>query len=267
MSLIGNHTMAELSKFTINSIEINEKIQGEGQSLLMLHGWGANIKLLQPLADKLVPFGYKIYMLDLPGFGNSVDPPEPYTIFDYANFCIQYLDHHKLDKVYLFGHSFGGRLGLILGSDYANRIQKMALSDSAGIKTEAPFHAKLKLKTYQSIRDGLYSVGAKSLADNLRESYNKRYGSTDFQQVSGVMRQTFINVVNQDLLDHAKRVKVSTILIWGDKDEDTPLSDGKKLEEAIPDSALIIHEGAGHYAYLDFPDKTARIMDALFKHD
>ena len=198
--------MAESNKITVNGIETNQLIQGEGQPLLMLHGWGANMKLLQPLADKLVPFGYKIYMLDLPGFGDSADPPEPYTVFDYANFCIQYLDHHKLDKVYLFGHSFGGRLGLILGSEYANRIQKMALSDSAGIKTEAPLPARLKLKTYQSIRKGLYSVGAKSLADNLREYYNKRYGSTDFQQVSGVMRQTFINVVNQGLLDYAKRV-------------------------------------------------------------
>ncbi len=251
---------------SIANITINHQIIGEGKPLLMLHGWGSNIKLIQPLADKLVPLGYKIYMLDLPGFGESADPPEPYTIFDYANFCIQYMDHHKLDKVYLFGHSFGGRLGLILGSDYADRIYKMALSDSAGVKTEAPLHAKVKLKTYQSVRDGLYSIGAKSLADTLRESYNKRYGSTDFQQVSGVMRQTFINVVNQDLLDHAKRVTVPTILIWGDKDEDTPLAHGKQLEQAIPDAALIIHEGAGHYAYLDFPDQTARIMDALFKH-
>lgn len=251
---------------SIANIQINQKIIGEGKPLLMLHGWGSNINLLQPLADKLVPLGYKIYMLDLPGFGDSADPPEPYTVFDYANFCIQYMDYHKLKTVDLFGHSFGGRLGLILGSENADRIHKMVLSDSAGIKTEAPLHAKLKLKTYQSIRDGLYSIGAKSLADNLRESYNKRYGSTDFQQVSGVMRQTFINVVNQDLLDYAKRVKVSTILIWGDKDDDTPLAHGKQLEQAIPDAALIVHEGAGHYAYLDFPDKTARIMDALFKN-
>lgn len=233
----------------------------------MLHGWGANIQLLQPLADKLIPMGYQIYMLDMPGFGDSEDPPKPYTVLDYAKFCIQYLDHHSLDKVYLFGHSFGGRLGLILGSDYADRIKKMTLSDSAGIKTEVPLHQRLRLSAYKSIRDGLYGIGAKSLADSLRETYNKRYGSTDFQQVSGVMRQTFINVVNQDLLDYAKRVSVPTILVWGDQDHDTPLWQGKKLEEAIPDAALIVHEGAGHYAYLDFPDKTARIMDALFKHD
>lgn len=259
--------MADATKVVVNGIGIHEKIQGDGQPILMLHGWGANIQLLQTLSDRLEHLGYKIYMLDLPGFGESNDPAEPFTIFDYAKLCIQYLDYHHLDQVYLFGHSFGGRLGLILGSEYAGRIKKMVLSDSAGIKTQAPLYERFKLKTYQNIRDGLYSIGAKSIADSLRETYNKRYGSTDFQQVTGVMRQTFVNVVNQDLLDHAKRVRVPTILIWGDKDQDTPLWQGKKLEEAIPDAALIIHEGAGHYAYLEYPDKTARIMDALFKHD
>lgn len=259
--------MADSNRVVIDGIGINQKIQGEGAPIVLLHGWGANIELLQPLADRLNHLGYKTYMIDLPGFGESADPPEPYTIFDYANFCIQYLDYHNLDQVYLFGHSFGGRLGLILGSDYADRIKGMTLSDSAGIKTKSPVHQQLRLKAYQFVRDGLYSVGAKSIADSLRETYNKRYGSTDFQQVSGVMRQTFVNVVNQDLLDYARRVSVPTILVWGDKDQDTPLWQGKKLEESIPDAALIIHKGAGHYAYLDFPDKTARIMDALFQHD
>lgn len=255
-----------MPNITIDGIQINESIQGDGEPILMLHGWGANIKLLQPLADRLVNMSYQIFMFDLPGFGESDDPQSPFTIFDYAKFCIKYLDYHQLDQVNLFGHSFGGRLGLILGSDYAHRIKKMTLSDSAGIKTEAPLHHRLRLNTYKTIRDRLNTVGAKSLADTLSEAYNKRYGSTDFQQVSGVMRQTFLNVVNQDLLDYASRVTVPTILIWGDQDEDTPLWQGQKLEETIPDAALIIHEGAGHYAYLDFPDKTARIMDALFKN-
>lgn len=257
--------MTDSSKIVIDGIKIHQRIHGDGEPILLLHGWGANIDLLQPLADRLVNLGYCMYMLDLPGFGESDDPTQAFTIFDYAKFCIQYLNYHKLDKVFLFGHSHGGRISLILGSDYAHRIKKVTLSNSAGIKSEAPLHQRLRLTTYKSIRDGLYTIGAKSIADNLRNTYNKRYGSTDYQQVSGVMRQTFVNVVNQDLLDYAKRVTVPTILIWGDQDEDILLWQTQKLESAISDSALVIYEGAGHYAYLDFPDKTARIMDALFK--
>ena len=79
------------------------------------------------------------------------------------------------------------------------------------------------------------------------------------------MRQTLVNIVNQDLLSYAKRVSLPTILIWGDLDREAPLWMGKKLEKVIPDAALIVHAGAGHYAYLDFPDKTASIVDALFR--
>jgi len=259
--------MSEAEIVEIAGIKINNQIMGEGDPIVMLHGWGANITLLQALAERLITHGYQVYMFDLPGFGDSDDPPEAYTVFDYAKFCIAYLDYFNLNQVYLFGHSFGGRLGLILASDYAQRIKKMTLSDSAGIKTRAPLTSRLRLYSYKFIRDSLNTIGAKSLSDTLRETYNKRYGSTDFQQVSGVMRQTFINVVNQDLLDHASRVTVPTVLIWGDKDEDTPLWQGQKLEATIPDCGLVIYEGAGHYAYLEYPDKTARIMDALFQHD
>ena len=57
------------------------------------------------------------------------------------------------------------------------------------------------------------------------------------------------------------------MLIWGDADTATPLWMGKKLEKAIPDAALIVYEGAGHYAYLDNAQKTASIMNALYRSD
>ena len=231
----------------------------------MLHGWGANLELLEPLARRLNPLGYQCHLLDLPGFGESDEPSAPFTIFDYAAFCIAYLDRHHLTAVNCFGHSLGGRIGLILGSDHSDRIRNLALSNSAGIKTEAALPARLRLNAYKSLRRGLETVGAGSAAEDLREIYNRRFGSDDFRQASPVMRQTLINIVNQDLLEQAKRVAAPTILIWGDRDQDTPLWMGRKLEEAIPDAALITHEGAGHYAYLDFPDKTARIMNALFR--
>jgi pimeloyl-ACP methyl ester carboxylesterase len=79
------------------------------------------------------------------------------------------------------------------------------------------------------------------------------------------MRQTFVNVVNEDLFPLAAQVKVSTLLFWGDKDEDTPLWMGEKLEQAIPDAGLIVHEGAGHYAYLEKLAETVRVMDYFFK--
>lgn len=251
----------------LNNINIAEHIIGEGEPILFLHGWGANVGLVLPLAEKLSQSGYCCYMLDMAGFGKSDDPPEAWTVYDYAKLVIDYLDMHELERVYLFGHSFGGRLGLILASQYSHRIKKMALSDAAGIKQDTPILLKMRLNIYKGIRDTMYTVGLNSLADNLREKYNQRYGSSDFQQVSGVMRQTFINVVNEDLLPLAPQVKVSTILFWGDRDEDTPLWMGQKLEQEIPDAGLVVHKNAGHYAYLEKLADTARVMDYFFKND
>ncbi len=249
----------------INGIRIRESIVGDGAPLLMVHGWGASIELLAPLSLRLSRLGYRCHQINLPGFGDSDEPNEPFTIFDYATFCLAYLDHHGLSEVHYFGHSLGGRIGLILGSDHSDRVRKMALSNSAGIKIEAALPARLRLSAYRSLRRSLESIGAKSAADGLRKSYGRRFGSDDYRKASPVLRQTLINIVNQDLLDHARRVSVPTILIWGDEDQETPLWMGRKLEAAIPDAALIIHEGAGHYAYLDFPDRSASIMDALFR--
>ena len=258
-------SLPERRKVVISGIEIHERIVGEGKPLLMLHGWGAHSGLLAPLVSQLRRYDYQLYMFDLPGFGESAAPPAPLSIFDYARLCISYLDYYGLARVCYFGHSLGGRIGLTLGADYSQRIEKMVLSNSAGIKTRPPFHSRLRLQFYKSLRGGLEHIGAKPLAARLAALYSQRYGSSDFQQASPVMRQTLINIINQDLLDHARRVNIPTLLVWGDRDEETPLWMGEKLEAVMPDAALVVYEGAAHYAYLDFPEKTARIMDALFR--
>lgn len=236
------------------------------QTILMLHGWGANIKLMQPLGERLNALGYTVYILDLPGFGESAPPPSAWTVPDYAKFVIAYMDAHGLAQVHLFGHSFGGRISLVLGAEYAERFGKLALADSAGVPSKKPATADVRLNTYKTIRDGLYKVGAKGLADSLRESYNKRYGSADFQAASGIMRETFVKVVNQDLRPYAARVTRPTLLFWGDRDEDTPLWQGQELEKLIPDAGLIVYEGAGHYSYLERLNETVKTVDYFFKN-
>lgn len=235
--------------------------------VLMLHGWGANIDLLLPLGERLAASGFTVYMLDLPGFGHTPPPPAAWTVFDYARFAVAYMDSVGLERVNLFGHSFGGRLALILGADHPHRIDKIVLSDAAGVRPKTPLMATLRLKTYKAVRDGLNTVGLKGLSESLRAGYNARYGSTDFNAVSGVMRETFVNVVNQDLLPHAARVQASTLLLWGDQDQDTPLDQGKLLERTIPDAGLVVYEGAGHYAYLERASEAARVMAHFWGSD
>lgn len=249
----------------INTAELLLTAPANAKAVLLLHGWGVNLKLMQPLGERLHALGYDVYIPDAPGFGESAPPPSAWTVPDYAKWAIDYLDAHGLEQVYLIGHSFGGRVSLVLGAEYTNRFIKLALADAAGIPNKKSSSADLRLSAYKAVRDTLYKVGAKGIADTLREKYNARYASADYKAASGVVRETFVKVVNQDLRPYAARVALPTLLFWGDKDEDTPLWMGQELEKLIPDAGLIVYEGAGHYSYLERLNETVKTVDYFFK--
>ena len=126
--------MIPLTTLEIDGIRISERVAGEGTPVLMLHGWGAHSGLVCPLAEKLTPLGYRVYVPDLPGFGESELPPVAWSVHDYVAFVVKYMKFQSLDKVFLLGHSFGGRLCLVLGSEHADSIFKMVLADASGVR-------------------------------------------------------------------------------------------------------------------------------------
>ena len=252
------------TRLTVNDIDTSHATGGEGPTVLLLHGWGANAGLMWPLAERLLKLRYRVLVPDLPGFGQTPPPPTAWSVCDYAGFVLAYLDALGVGRAHLIGHSFGGRLGLVLGADHAERIDKMVLIDSAGVKPPTSGNAGLRLSAYKAVRDGLASVGLKGLSDNLRGWYTDRYGSADFKN-AGPLRETFVRVVNEDLLPYAARVKPSTLLLWGEADQDTPVWMAKQLEAQIPDAGLHTFPGAGHYSYLERLADTARIVDYFFK--
>lgn len=249
---------------SIQGIQTAHAIIGDGKPILMLHGWGANIGLVWPLAEKLAPLGYRCIVPDMPGFGQTPAPPTAWSVHDYVKWLIAYLNAHQLDKVYLFGHSFGGRLGLVLGAEHSDRLIKMALADSAGVRPPPSSTGQHRLRLYRTILNILQAIGLKLQAEQLRNWYSNRYGSADYKAARGVMRETFVKVVNEDLLPYAARVKPSTLLFWGSADTDTPLWQGQLLEKTIPDAGLVVWEGVGHYSYLERLADTVRVMDHFF---
>jgi pimeloyl-ACP methyl ester carboxylesterase len=223
---------------------------GEGQPVLALHGWGGSVKSFWPVAERLSPHGYQVHLLDLPGFGQSDLPPDVWDVADYMLFVVAYLDDAGLDRVALLGHSFGGRIGLVLAAEYPQRVSKMVLIDSAGLRTPLTLKQQTRRVWARAVRQTLDTLGLEQWRDRLRERYNRRYASEDYLK-AGPLRETFLRVVDQDLTPFARRVQAPTVLIWGDQDADTPLWQGRQLEQLIPDAGLIVFQGAGHFSYLD----------------
>ncbi len=260
---------AQTASSTINGLRVAQTILQPSsalhQPILMLHGWGADRSLMLPLAEKLAPLGYPLYIPDLPGFGESDPPPQAWTVSDYAQFTLAYMNAHDLKRVFLFGHSFGGRISLYLGAEQPARVIKLALANSAGVPPKRSLAAQMRLNVYKGVRGGLYRIGARGVADGLRAWYTRRYGSADFRAVDGVMRETLVQVVSENMLPYARRVRASTLLFWGENDEDTPLWMGQTLERTIPDAGLITFPNVGHYSYLERLADVTRIVDHFFR--
>lgn len=254
----------EIVLHTVNGLETGTCVIGEGHPVVALHGWGGNIKSFWSVAEALAPLGYQIHLLDLPGFGQTALPPQTWGIADYMGFVLAHMDDNDLSRVDLIGHSFGGRISLMLAAEHPERVHKMVLADAAGLRTPPTLSQTMRQFAARTMRSTLSSLGLESLRTRLQEQYNQRFGSEDFLN-AGPLRETFLRVIEQDLADYATRIQAPTVLIWGDQDTDTPLWQGRRLEKLIPDAGLIVFNGAGHFSYLERLHDFVRITDHFLK--
>lgn len=252
----------------INNIKINYEQKGEGELVVLLHGWGSNIKLFENLIE-LLSAKYKVVAMDMPGFGESEEPPSAWCVDDYVDFVIDFLKGMNAKKVTLLGHSFGGRVIIKLNSrkNLPFEINKVILVDSAGILP--PKSNKKSFRTYYyKFGKAVLSTGiAKKIAPDALENFRKKMGSADYAAASPLMRQVLVKVVNEDLEPLLPNIKCPTLLVWGVNDTATPLSDGEKMEKLIPDAGLVKLENAGHYSFLEQQFTFNRVMSSFMKLD
>jgi len=250
----------------INGLNINYIDEGNGRNVLLLHGWGANIQTMMPIFN-ILKDKCRVVALDLPGFGESDIPNEPWDSFNYAEFIKIFIDKIGIKDIILFGHSHGGRISIILSSKYDNLIKKLILIDSAGLIPKR--HLKYYFKVYSfKFLKLMYTTFAKGDSKDKRlENFYKRFGSVDYKATQGIMRQTMVKVINDNLIDLLSSINAPTLLIWGENDEDTPLYMGKLMEERIKDSGLIVLKGAGHFSYVDCYEQFKAVIIVFLKED
>ena len=240
--------------------------RGSGRPLLLLHGWGVSSELFAPILDVLQP-GRRLIVPDLPGFGATPEPASAWSVHDYAAWCIALLDRLGVATVDLIGHSNGGRVGIVMAAANPGRVSRMVLVGSAGIRPRQTWRSAARVRSYKLLR-AVERSGAVPPA--LRRAAARRAdqrGSADFRAVSGVMRGTLVRLVNEDLRSLLPHLRLPVLLIWGEHDTETPLDDGRLMEQLIPDAGLVVFEGAGHYAYLEQPARFCRIVEVFLRDE
>lgn len=250
----------------IDGISLNYIVEGSGKDVLVIHGWGANINTIMPIVN-ILKDKFRVHAIDLPGFGLSSQPKEVINSFQYAEIIKKYIDKMEIDKITLIGHSFGGKLSIILGSKYPELVEKIVLIDSAGLIPKRGPKYYIKVYSFKTLKLLYKNLFFWIKDDEKLEKLYKKFGSTDYKEASGVMRKILVTVVNENLFPLLNKIKAPTLLIWGENDTATPLYMGKIMEKEIKDSGLIVFEGAGHYAYLDDFRRFSIIVRNFLEYD
>lgn len=207
-------------------MNIHYEIVGSGNAIVFLHGWGANKSFMQPLVS-LFSKQYKCVNLDLFGFGSTHEIEDYHNFDDYVESFRLFLMKHQIENPILIAHSFGARLAILYADKYP--VSALVLTGAAGIKSKLTIKQRIKLY--------------------LHKHHFKVKGSYDYEHATPFLKKVLVEVVNKDLSDQIKKIKIPTLLIWGEKDKETPLWMAKRMKRLISNSNLIVFKNEDHFAY------------------
>jgi len=249
-----------MPKIKIRNRWVNYVQKGTGIDILFLHGWGQNIEMMLPCAEHFER-DFKVTVLDFQGHGESEEPETAWGVSDFADALHEFCTQLNIANPILVGHSFGCRVAFHYASKHP--VRKMVLTGAAGLKPKRGLDWYAKTYTYKLGKKLVQMTGNKELEEQLK----RNSGSSDYRNATGIMRETFVKVVNDDVRSLLPQMEMPVLLIFGEFDEATPLSDGKYMEQNMKDAALIVFEKDDHYAYWHQIHRFNRILDAFFEKE
>ena len=244
----------------IEDIKLCYEVQGEGEPVLILHGWGCSKDTVQSITEHIAKT-HRAYALDMPGFGETPPPNEVFGIEQYTQVVEKFCRKLNIENPILIGHSFGGRISILFSS--RNQTSKVMLVDAAGIVPKRTLKYHIKVRSYKIYKKLLPLFVGKQEAERRIEERRNRSGSADYRAAQGIMRAVFVKIVNEDLKYVMPKIKAPTLMIWGELDTATPLSDARTMEKLIKGSGVAVMKGCGHYSFLDNPRQFFAIVDAF----
>lgn len=230
----------------INGIQSTYKRDGNGKNaFVLLHGWGQNKEMFDPMYTFLVSQKKTVISVDFPGFGNTAEPTSVFGVREYAQWLQSLLVLENIEKVIFIGHSFGCRVAYYYTANQLGTVQKLLMTGAAGVKPKRSLSYYFRVYTYKVMKVILPFIGMR----HVLEYKQKRAGSSDYQNASPIMKGVLSKVVNEDLTPLFKTIEAPTLLVFGEEDDATPLRDGKLMEQSLQNAELIVYEKEGHYAY------------------
>lgn len=249
---------------TASGVKTQFQRLGHGPTLVLLHGWGCDWQIWSPVISELSK-EFRLIIPDLPAFGQSEAPPEPWVSEQYVDWLHNFLSAELgSDSFSIVGHSFGGKLAALLAATHPQvGVRKLILVDSSGLPI-----ALSPIKVLQKNMLSLIPESVKGVVPaRLKYQFLKMSGSaTDHFQSTDQQRLIFKRIYQEDISRQLPKITLPTLIIWGAEDTDTPPAQAVRFQELIPGSDLVILDSAGHFPFIDQPQQCITLIKNFVTH-
>lgn len=242
----------------VAGIPVFYREEGEGDTVLILHGWASSSARWTRVQDNLARLGFRVIVPDLPGFGKTPEPLKPWNVSDYTRFVRSFVQTKNLHLRGLVGHSFGGRIAILYAVLYGKELPALVLVSAAGMFLRRTVRVSAFL-VITKLGNLIFSLPILSFIRPIaRKIIYRLSGEHDYYNADGVMRETFRRITGEALRPYLPHITVPTLIVWGEKDLATPISDARILHEEIPVSHLVVFPNGEHALNVFMPEKLAQ---------
>lgn len=229
--------------------------------LVIIPGWEGNKKTWEKFIN-ISNQEFDTFCLDLPCFGEEPCPKKIWGVEDYAEYVKTKIINYEL-PINLLGHSFGGQIAVLLTAKYPELVDKLILSGASVYRQKN----SLKTKFF-----GLIAIFGKvvfklSIINFLKEPAKKILyklaDSPDYINTNGIKRDIFKKIIREDVSNLLEKIKIPTLIVWGEKDNYVSIKFGKKIAEQIKNSNFVTIPNGRHGLHLQFPDELLKLIKSF----
>jgi pimeloyl-ACP methyl ester carboxylesterase len=253
----------------INNLRIAYQRSGNGPALVLLHGFTQDSRVWRTQIQTLSE-NFTVIAWDAPGAGMSSDPPENFSMNDWAFSLAALLDSVNIKKTHILGISWGGVLAQEFYHRYPQYVLSLILADTnPGWSSFGDSTAQARLSS--CMNDALFTpreLAAKYLPGMFSDFASEKVKEELWEIISDFhptgFRLMAKAIALADLSSLLSKINVPTLLLWGEADKRSPVQIGYKMKEKIPGAIIKIIPEAGHICNMENPDKFNKIVKEFY---
>ena len=246
-------------EYIIDGVKTVVYTAGKGEPLVFFHGAGTmdGFDFAEAWTET-----FRVIAPYHPGWGESGDDASFIDFHDYVMHYLELFDTLSLEKFNLVGLSLGGYLAAKFASEHGQRVKKLALIAPAGVvDPDHPMLDIIALPGEQVL--ALLVSNFDILRKRLPEKPDIDFMAARYRESSTVARLLWEHPADPKFMRYLHRVKMPTLIIWGDEDKIIPVQQTQMWRKLIPNAEIMVFKGAGHLVHLEKPEALEAVAKFL----